>query len=329
MALGSFLAMSQIHRTRHLTAALLVVLLASACTAGDSGSSPTKASPSPTPGVVRAEDVSALLDSYDRRNNAAIASSRKTHDPTVWLTADVGPLLRADAFDTRWDYVSGGKSPLGQLTHTGSAVYAPAAAEGEQSVIIDLTRTSTVKGDKTVRTLAIFRREDPVNDWRQFGSAVVGKGANVPAPRRGAAPALTPAERKEVLRWSERARLDLEKGKDSGLGLAAIRGELRVSGAAKFDETVSVAYPLPITDQLGPRGGVVAMPAETGIVAVVMFEAEASYRGPLTWEDRTYALTVGERPGADELTKRTVIALALHIVGATATLLGSDIDDAL
>ena len=314
---------------RQLVGAVVVVMLLAACTAGDSGSSPTTASPSPTPGVVRAEDVSALLDSYDRRNNAAIASSRKTHDPTVWLTADVGPLLRADAFDTRWHYVSGGKSPLGQLTHTGSAVYAPAAAEGEQSVIIDLTRTSTVKGDKTVRMLAIFRREDHVKDWRQFGSAVVGKGANVPAPRRGAAPALTPAVRKEVLRWSERARLDLEKGKDSGLGLAAIRGELRVSGAAKFDETVSVAYPLPITDQLGPRGGVVAIPAETGVVAVVMFEAEASYRGPLTWEDRTYALTVGERPGADELTKRTVIALALHIVGATATLLGSDIDDAL
>ncbi len=279
--------------------------------------------------MVRAEDVSALLDSYDRRNNAAIAASRKTHDPTVWLTADVGPLLRADAFDTRWDYVSSGKNPLGQLTHTGSAVYAPAAAEGEQSVIIDLTRTSTVKGDKTVRTLAIFRREDPVKDWRQYGSVVVRQGVTVPEPVRGAAPVLTPAERSEVLRWCERARVDLEKGKDSSLGLAALRGQLRVAGAAKFDERVSVAYPLPIADQLGPRGGVVAMPAQSGVVVVVMFEAEATYRGPLTWDDRTYALTVGERPGADELTKRTVIALALHIVGSTATLLGSDIDDAL
>jgi hypothetical protein len=62
---------------------------------------------------------------------------------------------------------------------------------------------------------------------------------------------------------------------------------------------------------------------------VVLFEAEATYRGPLSWDDRTYALTVGARPGADELTKRTVIALALHIVGSRATLLGSDLDDAL
>ena len=312
---------------RQLVGAVVVVMLLAACTASDPGPSPT--SPAPTPGVVQGEDVAALLESYDRRNNAAIAASRKTHDPTVWLAADIGPLLRADAFDTRWDYVSAGKRPLGQLTHTGSAVYAPAAAEGEQSVIIDLTRTSTVKGDKTVRTLAIFRREDPVKDWRQYGSAVVRTGATVPAPLRGAAPARTPAEHKEVLRWSERARLDLEKGKDSGLGLAAVRGELRVSGAAKFDETVSVAYPLPITDQLGPRGGVVALPAETGVIVVVLFEAEASYRGPLSWDDRTYALTVGARPGADELTKRTVIALALHIVGSRATLLGSDLDDAL
>ncbi len=321
--------MVSVQRIATVIALALVGVLMLGCSPLGGGPDAAPVHVIPTPPAVSKAQLAEVLASYDRRNNAAIRATRKAHDPSAWLTADVGPVLRVDAFDTRHDLVTGGKGELPVLTHAGTAVYSPAVTAGEQSILVDLTRRSTLKSDKPDRVLTVFRRDDSSTDWRLGGLAELSSKAVLPTPFRFAAPALTAAERKSVAAWGERVRRDLEQSKDSGLGLAMQRSKLRVSGAAPFLAFLKVTYPLPVKDQFGPQGGLVAVRAEEGIVAVVMLVSQATYRGPLSWDDQDYARTVAQVGEQEEVTKRVVIGVALHLVGEKATLLGTSLDDAL
>ncbi len=77
---------------------------------------PASTTPAAKPAAKPAVEA-ALLQDYDRRNNAAIAALSKRYDKDVWEGVDSAPVLVGDRFSSALENAKGKKAQPGTLTH--------------------------------------------------------------------------------------------------------------------------------------------------------------------------------------------------------------------
>lgn len=115
--------------------------------------------------------VQAMLDDYDKRNNAAIVTTARTHDSSSWATADGGATLTVDRFDTAYAKATKdkGKPRLYLSVNLGS--YVPEFSSYPMFVIARVNRHEVGKpASKAMKDagLAVLVKEHSDQRWRAF-----------------------------------------------------------------------------------------------------------------------------------------------------------------
>lgn len=309
---------------------LLLPIGLAGCTAlgGESAeSSQTAATVKP---AVAPDGLAAMLSDYDRRNNEAILATQRTQDPTRWATADAGPLLDVDYWDTRWAALvktdNKAQTVPEPMAHTGLTVYSGPAVAGPDRVIVELTSGLAGAKGPTPR-LAVFSRESATSGWKQHSSATLLKTVRPPLPAAADAALPTAAQRTAVAAVAERLRKEVAVRPATSILPQEIGQALR-RGAKKVTISITASYKKG-GDQFGPAGAITARRTATGTLAVVAFRCKVTFTYPggvIVWDPEIAAVL--NQPGQqDKGTRFYLTTLAVHVPDKGApTLVGWEVD---
>lgn len=217
-----------------------VAVLAAGC------SIPQQVDHGDSPGVVPLEkaDAPAMLDDYDKRNNAAIKKSH-TGDGSLWKTADAGPFLVEDMLSAKTNRVEKPKGKPGTFSHEALDVF-----EVEQPgyplwslVDVDLPN-SDLKGGQM---LYLYSKDRAASPWKGYSSLYLPQRLVTPL----AADAATPDEDdlRTAAQWDDELDRWLAVGKDSDLRISE---DLQESHNELSDEPKGI---LRVSHSVSPWGG--------------------------------------------------------------------------
>jgi hypothetical protein len=267
-------------------------------------------------------EVMPAFASYDERNNAAIALSAQSYDPSGWAAADTGTALRADTFSTLLAQAKGDTQEPYTRTTSPLQVFVPAFESYPMWFMATASTTSTgtgVEPDDTVG-LRVFERASVLEPWRLVTHNAIEKDA-APRPLRGGrASTATPAQLKVAADAMTAVRTFATTGDAGALGvddsLTAFRSDItdvpaEVGTLTQFDVTPT-GDP---TDPTGPRGAVRVVRVEGGAVATIGFEyvhtVTAHPDETISLTNEAVAAVVGQTGSLDAITMHGVLSVAV------------------
>jgi len=152
--------------------ALPVVLLGMVGATGGCASLPEKVAYQPPTKVALTDDqAAALWQSYDKRNNAAIAAANPpTYDGSAWQEADTGPVLDHDVFATMYDDLTRAKDRSEPGKHLPGAVYSGSFTAYPMWA---MTTSTTSDGKRSDVVFNLVTRESSVDPWLLHSNVAV------------------------------------------------------------------------------------------------------------------------------------------------------------
>lgn len=223
-----------------------VIALATGC------SIPQRVDHGAEPGVVPLveAELSAVLEDYDERNNAAIKASH-SGDGSLWASADTGPHLAIDEVAAKYNAVKKPKGKASPFHHIGEAVFAPQQASYPLWSVVPYSDPEA--SDDEGAGLKVVTRERVSEPWRSYSGTWVDGDVPTPLPGERATPSAADIDRAEEVdtllgTWLESGQVDglevtesLERSRASAMkkqkGITRYVSSSRPWGAADDERT--------------------------------------------------------------------------------------------
>lgn len=278
----------------------------------------------PTQVAIQPDDVPAALASYDERNNAARMLSAGSFDPSGWASADMGPVLRSDEFDTAYRKAVGTPEAVPPGTHTADAVYAPEFdAYPMWFMMVGTPTTEGVEPDPAAATsrILVFERASVVEPWRM--SRTVGlPNDERPTPLPvGAASTASDAQELAAVAAMESVRTFLATGTVTTVvpdeSLTAVREDFTRDRGGLSVGALTVTPIGSAEDPTGPDGAIRLVAVEGGALATITFDyqynAYPSAGNSVHYTDAAFAQATGQVGERQSLTNKSVVTVAVSI----------------
>lgn len=258
-------------------------------------------------------DVPAMLAEYDVRNNAAIAETAATGDPSAWSAADSGAVLQADQFTTRL-HVARGDATGEPITHEGTVAYAAAFTAYPMEVLVESQVSGTAEDAKASNMIARFTKTSAVSPWMLSSNAPINNALPQPLVAGTASTASTD-DRARAAAARDTIGEYLRTGSTEGLTLD---GALQSWDATVKDNVQRTVAPYDgFGDPFGPDASLSVVRAKGALLGLAVFSVHdimtATPGTSVYFGDEDFAQAIGQ-PGLRSKISETFVVSVVYTV---------------